>query len=666
MGRLCVSTAIALFLLVSGAGFGQPTVQAQGLTGVITGMAAGDDADKSDADGSKAASEETPAEQSVSADEGEGAGFVQEVDVFVDQAISARDVFKDILKEIPVIHETMLTTLKAEGEDRGLGWIPVALIDIAAGVIFGVLAMTLLARWGRRQFANMYKADVYSRSDKITYLLLRALLMIVGVALFFAAAVVVYLTVGTGLQAANQTALVIFSVIAAFLVFRIIFLNLLAPDADSHRLINLSSEEAGSLYRALLAGSAVSLFSVGFCLWMERLGLSLDAHKIALIGASALSMIILIGISIAYRKTIAGLIRGEVEIDPPIWRKILANIWHFIAIIYFAIAWGISAVRILLDLPDATGLVGAPLQVMLLAAIVYGILILIIDKVLLPRLDTADAQSKIAEDIKRTEENEGGNEDPESAMAQARAEAADREALRSPFRDLFDRGAAIIVLFGSLDLLASMWGVPLAGSSSLIGSFVEVLLVMFLGYMAYEAVKIVIDRQIAKEAPADQDEEVEVGGTGESRIATLLPIFRNFLLITIVVIAAMVVLSELGVNIAPLFAGAGVVGLAIGFGAQTLIRDIFSGAFYLLDDAFRKGEYIDIGSAKGVVEKISIRSMQLRHHSWCLDDDPFRRNPASRELLARLGCHEAGVPGHLRHGCREDAKNHQEFRQRAA
>lgn len=623
VGRLCVSAAMVLFLLVSGAGFGQPAVQAQGLTGVITGMAAGDDADKSDADGSKTASEETPAEQSALADEGEGAGFVQDVDVFVDQAISARDVFKDILKEIPVIHETMLTTLKAEGEDRGLGWIPVALIDIAAGVIFGVLAMTLLARWGRRQFASMYKADVYSRSDKITYLLLRALLMIVGVVLFFAVAVVVYLTVGTGLQAANQTALVIFSVIAAFLVFRIIFLNLLAPDADSHRLINLSSEEAGSLYRALLAGSAVSLFSVGFCLWMERLGLSLDAHKIALIGASALSMIILIGISVAYRKTIAGLIRGEAESDPPIWRKVLANVWHFIAIIYFAIAWGISAVRILLDLPDATGLVGAPLQVMLLAAIVYGILILIIDKVLLPRLDTADAQSKIAEDIKRSEESEGGKEDPESAMAQARAEAADREALRSPFRDLFDRGAAIIVLFGSLDLLASMWGVPLAGSSSLIGSFVEVLLVMFLGYMAYEAVKIVIDRQIAKEAPADQDEEVEVGGTGESRIATLLPIFRNFLLITIVVIAAMVVLSELGVNIAPLFAGAGVVGLAIGFGAQTLIRDIFSGAFYLLDDAFRKGEYIDIGSAKGVVEKISIRSMQLRHHRGALTTIPF-------------------------------------------
>lgn len=612
---------MSMVWLVSGAGLGLLDVQAQGLTSIVTGAASGGDADTSEA--AKSDPSETPADKNDTADEGEGAGFVQDVDVFVDQAVSARDVFKDILGEIPVIHQTMLTTLEAEGEGRGLGWIPVALIDIAAGIIFGILAMTLLARWGRRQFAGMYKEDVYSRSDKISYLLLRALLMIVGVVLFFAVAVVVYLMVGTGLQAANQTALVVFSVISAFLVLRIIFLNLLVPDADSHRLINLSGEEAGGLYRALLAGSAVSLFAVGFCLWMERLGLSLDAHKIALIGASLLSMIILIGISVAYRKTIAGLIRGDAGSEAPIWRKVLANVWHFVAIIYFVIAWGISAVRILLDLPDATGLVGAPLQVMLLAAIVYGLLILVIDKVLLPRLDTADAQTKIAEDIKRAEENEGSEEDPESAMAQARAEAAEREALRSPFRDLFDRGAAIIVLFGSLDILASMWGVPLAGSSSLIGSFIEVLLVMFLGYMAYESVKIVIDRQIAKESPAEQDEEVEVGGAGESRIATLLPIFRNFLLITIVVIAAMVVLSELGVNIAPLFAGAGVVGLAIGFGAQTLIRDIFSGAFYLLDDAFRKGEYIDIGSAKGVVEKISIRSMQLRHHRGALTTIPF-------------------------------------------
>ena len=112
-------------------------------------------------------------------------------------------------------------------------------------------------------------------------------------------------------------------------------------------------------------------------------------------------------------------------------------------------------------------------------------------------------------------------------------------------------------------------------------------------------------------------------GQGQSRLATLLPLFRNFLLITIVVISGMIILAEMGVDIAPLFAGAGVIGLAIGFGAQTLIRDVFSGAFFLMDDAFRKGEYIDLGDVKGTVEKISIRSFQLRHHNGPLATVPF-------------------------------------------
>lgn len=604
-------------------------VQAQGIPGNFSGTPASEDkaasgqATNAEAGAGTVAAGSAEPGSPESNDAGEGAGALQAVEEFADEAVEARDVFKSIVRQIPIIHETIVATLRAQGGERGLSWIPSALVDILIAVACGLAAAFLLSRWGRRQFTSWYRADVYTRADKIIYLYARALLMIVGVGLFFGVAAGVYLAIGTGLQAANQTALVAVSVIAVFLTLRIVWLNVLAPDAESHRLVALTTPEARSLYRVLLTGSAISLATIGFCLWMEQLGLSPNAHKIALIAASGLSMLILVGIVVVYRKVIARLIRGRDEAAAPMWRRVLAGSWHFIAVLYFVAAWIFSSVRVLLDLPDATGLVGAPLQVLLIAAIAYGLLILLIDRILLPRLDTADVQAKIAEDIKRAEESEGGTEDPESTLAQARAEAAEREARRSPFRDLFDRGAAILVVFTSVDMLASRWGLPLAGSGTLIGSFVEILLVMFLGYMAYEAVKIVIDRQMAKEAPAEKDEEAEVGGAGESRIATLLPIFRNFLLITIVVIASMVVLSQLGVNIAPLFAGAGVVGLAIGFGAQTLIRDIFSGAFYLLDDAFRKGEYIDIGSAKGVVEKISIRSMQLRHHRGALTTVPF-------------------------------------------
>ena len=83
------------------------------------------------------------------------------------------------------------------------------------------------------------------------------------------------------------------------------------------------------------------------------------------------------------------------------------------------------------------------------------------------------------------------------------------------------------------------------------------------------------------------------------------------------------VLASLGVEIGPLIASAGVVGVAIGFGAQTLVKDIISGIFYLVDDAFRIGEYIQSGTYKGTVESFSLRSVKLRHQRGALYTIPF-------------------------------------------
>jgi small-conductance mechanosensitive channel len=85
----------------------------------------------------------------------------------------------------------------------------------------------------------------------------------------------------------------------------------------------------------------------------------------------------------------------------------------------------------------------------------------------------------------------------------------------------------------------------------------------------------------------------------------------------------LVALSQLGVNIGPLLAGAGVIGLAISFGSQALVRDIVSGIFFMADDAFRVGEYIDSGKLKGTVEKITLRSVRLRHQNGQIHTIPF-------------------------------------------
>jgi small-conductance mechanosensitive channel len=103
----------------------------------------------------------------------------------------------------------------------------------------------------------------------------------------------------------------------------------------------------------------------------------------------------------------------------------------------------------------------------------------------------------------------------------------------------------------------------------------------------------------------------------------LYPLLRKAVLIVIVAAVALTLLSSFGINIAPLLAGAGVIGVAIGFGAQTLVRDIVSGIFYLAEDAFRVGEYVEFGQIRGTVESISLRFLRLRHHRGAIHTIPF-------------------------------------------
>jgi moderate conductance mechanosensitive channel len=148
---------------------------------------------------------------------------------------------------------------------------------------------------------------------------------------------------------------------------------------------------------------------------------------------------------------------------------------------------------------------------------------------------------------------------------------------------------------------------------------------LFVAFVAWELVRLAIDRHLIAErgaaAPpgADADDEV----TPASRLQTVLPLLRAAFAVVIGVLAALIVLSRLGVDTAPLIAGAGVFGLALSFGSQSLVRDIISGLFYMWDDAFRVGEYIDTGRLKGTVEKLGIRSIRLRHQNGPLHTIPY-------------------------------------------
>jgi small-conductance mechanosensitive channel len=109
-----------------------------------------------------------------------------------------------------------------------------------------------------------------------------------------------------------------------------------------------------------------------------------------------------------------------------------------------------------------------------------------------------------------------------------------------------------------------------------------------------------------------------------ARARTLLPLLRTTLLVVLMALVVLIVLSEIGVDIAPLLAGAGVVGLAIGFGSQALVKDVITGLFILIEDTMAVGDVVDVGKGhSGVVEAISIRTIRLRDGAGALHAVPF-------------------------------------------
>ncbi|MBB4188589.1 small-conductance mechanosensitive channel [Sinorhizobium terangae] len=191
-----------------------------------------------------------------------------------------------------------------------------------------------------------------------------------------------------------------------------------------------------------------------------------------------------------------------------------------------------------------------------------------------------------------------------------------------------ERGLRALLLIGAAYLIASLLGVDfgaLAARDTIVTRFVRGLLnafvVILLADFTWQITSAWIDRKLMQAAAGYAIDSDELRRS--ARLRTLLPVFRNILFVVLLAMAILMALSSLGVEIGPLIAGAGVVGVAVGFGAQTLVKDIISGVFFLLDDAFRVGEYIESGSIKGTVESFSLRSIKIRHHRGALHTIPF-------------------------------------------
>jgi small-conductance mechanosensitive channel len=145
---------------------------------------------------------------------------------------------------------------------------------------------------------------------------------------------------------------------------------------------------------------------------------------------------------------------------------------------------------------------------------------------------------------------------------------------------------------------------------------VSIALTITLALVIWEGINAAIQRhleRLSRDAKAAQS----------ARVRTLLPMLRTALLAVILIFVTLSTLSELGVNVAPLIAGAGVIGIAVGFGSQKLVQDVITGIFLLFEDAVAVGDVVQLGGLSGVVEQLSIRSIKLRAVDGSLHIIPF-------------------------------------------
>ncbi|MDP6475694.1 MAG: mechanosensitive ion channel [Alphaproteobacteria bacterium] len=181
----------------------------------------------------------------------------------------------------------------------------------------------------------------------------------------------------------------------------------------------------------------------------------------------------------------------------------------------------------------------------------------------------------------------------------------------------------LLVIALAVILVAESWNIDvftwLATETGriVIGRIASIIAIALVALAIWEIASSMIDRYLSA-----TDEEGEQKERGQ-RARTLLPLARNALRIVIGIVALLMILTEIGIDVTPILAGVGVIGLAIGFGAQTLVKDVITGIFILLENSLAVGDVVSVGGASGVVETISIRSIRLRDVRGNVHTIPF-------------------------------------------
>ncbi len=432
----------------------------------------------------------------------------------------------------------------------------------------------------------------------LIFTLLRVLVALVPTAVFAAAA---YGTLA--LLAPNAMTRDIAQIIVlAFVTWRAIDIAgqlLLAPEAAPARLMHLGGESAAYLQVWLRRLSGVAIIGVAALRIAERVRLPAEGIDGIAKLAGFIFAALLVILVLQNRSAVAERIRGSAEPVTGtranalrVLRHRLGDTWHILALLYIAASYAIWA----FEVSGGFSLVlRGTLVTIAILAILRGLFFVV----------------------------ESGLGRLFSVAPESRQRFPGLEARANRYLPMLLGALKILLSIVAAFAILQAWGLDTLGwlgsdiGRSVTGRAATITLVVLITLCLWEATAVGIEYYLTR--PGRDGQPPMRSG----RVRTLLPLLRRFVSIVLGLIAALIVLSELGINIAPLLAGAGVIGLAIGFGAQTLVKDVITGIFILAEETVSVGDIVDLGGNGGVVEDISIRTIKLRDTEGIVHVIPF-------------------------------------------
>lgn len=492
---------------------------------------------------------------------------------------------------------------------KGLAWLRDQVSDPAKRTLWvhivlnllAVLVAGLAAEWlAKRLLASPLKSVEDRRTDRTTVrmalLIVRTLLDVLPLIAFAGGAYAALALTETD----TATRGVALAAIHANILVRAITAiarMILAPRISALRLPPIGDETANYLFVWVRRFADIALYGYFTAIAARSLEVGNDgfAALLKLVGLTLVTMLIVFVLQ--NRAVVAGAIRGGARADETgtrvlgILRARFADIWHILAIAYIV---GTFLVAILETEEGVHFLMRATALTVVVLAVALGLGAMI--------RRAAARGFALGDETKARFPN-----------LEARANRY------LPVLQAILRG--IVYLLAVLSLMEA-WGIDAYGwlatdaGGRTVRGIATVLFVTFLAVLAWEIASSAIENQLQR---LEQFENT----AGHARMATLLPLIRQTLFFVLAAVVVMIMLAELGVNIGPLLAAAGVAGLAIGFGAQTLVKDVITGLFILLENQIRVGDVVNLGGNAGVVEGMTIRTVRLRDLTGTVHIVPF-------------------------------------------